>query len=204
MPIQSRDNYLYYLEADRIALTKDRSRPRLIGDDVWKFQRLLRKAEYINNCKKDVLSKIYSRYLYFKWYKLCLKFGFYIPINVFGPGLSIAFYSGPIIVNPDVRAGSDIRISQCVTIGRAAKRKGVPRLGNHIFIGPGAVLVGPIEIADGIAIGANSYVNQSFKEPDITIAGAPAQKVADIGNEIPKATEFVGTRFKRPKSSSDI
>jgi serine O-acetyltransferase len=202
MPIQSKKDYLFYLEADRIALGKKGSRPHLIGDDVWKFQRILRKSEYINNCKKGLLSRIYFKYLYFRWYKMCLKFGFFIPPNVFGPGLSIAFYSGPIIVNSRVRAGADIRISPGVTIGHAARGEGVPKLGNHIFIGPSAVLVGPIEIADGIAIGANSYVNKSFKEPNITIAGSPAKKVANVGSAVQQATKLVGAGFTRPESNS--
>jgi serine O-acetyltransferase len=58
----------------------------------------------------------------------------------------------------------------------------VPKIGNNVFIGPGAVIVGDIEIADGIAIGANSYVNKSFKEPNISIAGCPAKKISDQGS----------------------
>ena len=41
----------------------------------------------------------------------------------------------------------------------------------------------PITIADGIAIGANSYVDKSFSEPNITIAGCPAKKVSDKSSE---------------------
>jgi serine acetyltransferase len=46
-------------------------------------------------------------------------------------------------------------------------------------MGLNAIIVGPIEIADGIAIGANSYVSKSFLERAITIAGAHAKKVLD-------------------------
>ncbi len=189
--IRSKKDYAFYLEADRIALGIKRKRPRLIGDDIWKFQRLLRKAEYFSNCKKDIISRIYFKYLYYKWYKLGLKFGFYIPLHVCGPGLSICWI-GTIIVNPKVTVGENCRISYGVTIGRAPGREGVPKLGNHVFIGPNAVIVGPIEIADGIAIGANSFVNKSFLEPGITIAGVPAQKILDYGSDrvTTKATEI--------------
>jgi serine O-acetyltransferase len=47
-----------------------------------------------------------------------------------------------------------------------------------VFIGPGAVIIGPLEIADDIAIGANSFVNKSFTEKGIIVAGVPAKKVA--------------------------
>jgi serine O-acetyltransferase len=72
----------------------------------------------------------------------------------------------------------------------------VPKIGNNVFIGPGAVVIGDIEIADGIAIGANSYVNKSFKEPNITVAGCPAKKISDGGSRYCwfRATEILRHR----------
>jgi serine O-acetyltransferase len=52
-----------------------------------------------------------------------------------------------------------------------------------VFIAAGAVIVGAITIADGISIGANSYVNKSFSEPNITIAGCPAKKISNKSSE---------------------
>ena len=46
--IESRKDYLSYLEKDRLALAPLRKRPKLFGDEVWKFQRLLRKLEVVN------------------------------------------------------------------------------------------------------------------------------------------------------------
>ena len=114
--------------------------------------------------------------------KLSIKLGFSIPRNVFGPGLSIA-HGGPIIVHPKVAVGENCRIDRCVSIGSIHYPAGAPRIGNNVFIGPGAVIDGDIEIADGIAIGANSYVNESFKAPGITIAGCPAKKISDNGSK---------------------
>ncbi|MDM7919729.1 MAG: hypothetical protein QUS12_11250 [Methanosarcina sp.] len=61
-------------------------------------------------------------------------------------------------------------------------------MGNNVYIGPGAKIFGDIEIADGIAIGANSVVNKSFTEPNIGIAWIPARKINNKGSEglIPK------------------
>ena len=69
-------------------------------------------------------------------------------------------------------------------------------IGDNVYIGPGAMLFGPIRIADEIAIGANSVVNRSFEEPGITIAGAPARKVSDRGSEglLIRGTEMAGRR----------
>ena len=61
--IQNKKYYLYYLEADRIALGEKRKNPHVISiwesDIIWKFQRLLRKAEYLHNCKSSGIYKIY-------------------------------------------------------------------------------------------------------------------------------------------------
>lgn len=182
--IQSKEEYRFYLEADRTALGFDRRRPRLFQDEVWKFERLLRATEYVENCKKDLLHKIYLYYLRFRLHSLSLKLGFAIPRNAFGPGLSIAHY-GPIIVNSGVEVGSNCRIHHCVTIGtKAGTDRSAPRIGNNVFIGPGAVIVNPIRIADDIAIGANSYVGKSFEEPGITVAGIPARKVSSKGSRL--------------------
>ena len=58
-----------------------------------------------------------------------------------------------------------------------------PRIGDNVFIGAGAQILGDIEIEDGIVIDANSVVINSFLEPNITIAGVPARKVGDKGIE---------------------
>jgi serine O-acetyltransferase len=131
--IQSNEDYEFYLEADRIALGITHRRPRFFGDDVWKLERLLRKAEYFQNCKKGLLSRIYFKYLS---YKLSLRFGFCI--------LACIFYSGPIIVNPKAKVGENCRISSCVTIGGADVSHTPPRIGDNVFIGLGAVIVGSI------------------------------------------------------------
>jgi serine O-acetyltransferase len=54
---------------------------------------------------------------------------------------------------------------------------GAPRIGNDVYIGPGAKLFGDIEIADNIVIGANAVVNKSFLTPGISIGGVPARQL---------------------------
>lgn len=81
----------------------------------------------------------------------------------------------------------------CVNIGTKAGYEDVaPKIGDNVYIGPGAKIFGQIAIADGIAIGANSVVNKSFLEPAISIAGVPAKKISERGSEgmLVKATEL--------------
>lgn len=196
--IKSKQDYKYYLEADRIALGKKSKKPMFFFDEVWLFQRLLRKVEYYKNCKNSVFYRPYYYYLYLKFHLLSLFLGFHIKPNVFGPGLSIS-HPGTIVVNGSARVGANCRIHVCTVIGTKAGYGDVtPRIGDNVYIGPGAKIFGDIEIADGIAIGANSVVNKSFTEPNIGIAGIPAKKINDKGSEklVAKATEILNNSLK--------
>jgi serine O-acetyltransferase len=181
MGIQSKEDYFRYLEADRRALNKPATRPKFFGDEVWKFERLLRRVEYYENCKRAWYNSPARVYLSVKFRLYSLLLGFTIPQHVFGPGLSIA-NRGTIVVNSCARVGANCRLHICVNIGsRAGTNTEAPIIGDNVYIGPGVVMFGLITIADNIAIGANSVVTKSFSEPDITIVGAPARKISDIG-----------------------
>ncbi len=199
MPIGTRDEYEFYLEADRASLEVTRDRPRLFGDEIWRFERLLRAIEYYENCHPSLLWAPYRALLSIRLHRLSTRLGFTIPPHVFGPGLAIA-HRGTIVVNSCARVGANCRVHVCVNIGsRAGTHDQAPVIGDNVYIGPGAMLFGPIQIADDIAIGANAVVNRSFGEPGITIAGAPARKVSDRGSEglVVRGTEMAGRRRER-------
>ena len=94
-----------------------------------------------------------------------------------GPGLLIA-HSGGITLHPDAVIGRNCDLAHHVTIGTpGAGRSGVPKIGDSVYIGTGAVLIGPIQIGDGAKIGANSLVNRDVAS-GTTVLGIPAQPVA--------------------------
>ncbi len=191
--IKSKRDYDLYLEADKLALGKNYKKPKLIGDDIWKFQRLLRKAEYYHNCKKSFIHKFYLKYIFFRFHLMSIHLGYSIPINVFGPGLCIA-HVGTIVVNKDARVGENCRIHVCTNIGSGRGDVfSAPKIGNDVYVGPGAKIFGGIVIADNIAIGANSVVNKSFYEKGISIAGVPAKKINNKGSDgmIISATKII-------------
>lgn len=47
--IQTKEDLRLYLEKDKQALGITRKRPRLVGDDIWKFEIALRYYEYLKN-----------------------------------------------------------------------------------------------------------------------------------------------------------
>ncbi|AIS56681.1 serine acetyltransferase [Vibrio coralliilyticus] len=61
----------------------------------------------------------------------------------------------------------------CKTVGKGPFKE-VPNVGDRVFIGPGAVLVGPIVVGDNAIIGANSVVTKSVPEGAI-VGGIPAK-----------------------------
>ncbi len=173
--IASYNDYVKYLEADRISLGRKGGYRASFFDAVWRFQILMRTLEYCANCKRNRLFRVLVSMLY---RRECIKLGFTIPINTFGPGLSIA-HIGTIVVNGAARIGANCRIHVCVNIGTEAGRSDVaPIIGDNCYIGPGAKIFGKIEIGPYTAIGANAVVNKSFHEGNATLGGVPARVIS--------------------------
>lgn len=198
--IKSTDDYVYYLEADRIAksipgktILSERIKYHIFPNYIWEFQRTLRKLEYYKNCKKGSPSAITLLFITRRFRNLSHMLGFTIPANVFGPGLSIAHY-GTIVVNPGAKVGANCRLHTSVNIGtEAGYGYKAPTIGSNCYIGPGAKIFGAIEIADNTAIGANAVVSKSFMEGNIAIGGIPARKIGwvDIRSILVCATELM-------------
>lgn len=176
------NDYKSYLIQDRIALGYSermtfvqKVKLFLWPDKTYQFEKALRKYEYLHNCRKKSLFWL-IRYVYAKYRhrKLSLQLGFTIGPNIFGPGLSIPHY-GTIVINPNVRVGSNCRLHVGVNIGASGGAEKVPTIGDNVYIGPGAILFGDIKIGNNVMIGANSTVTKSFEEDHIVIAGSPAK-----------------------------
>lgn len=197
--IRSKSDYDYYLAADRLALRRTGRRPRPLIDPVWKYQRLLRRCEYWGNCRKAIWWRPYFLWLRVRLKRLEIRLGFSIPLNRIGPGLAIV-HRGTLIINDAARIGENFRVHAGVNIGAWGGPEDAPRIGNNVYVGPGAVLFGRIEIADGIAIGANAVVNRSFTEPGITLGGVPARKVGANGSRgvLVRATDLMARGVTEP------
>ena len=178
--IKTKSDLKYYLQQDAIALGyKNRKRPGLFGDEVWKFQIILRKAEYYTNAYRNSSKKFIFHYAWYKFmfHRLSVKLNFSIPLNVFGPGLSIAHY-GTIVVNSAAKVGKNCRLHVGVIIGATSGSTLAPIIGDNVFIGTGAKIIGDVSIADDVAIGANAVVVKSITEKGVTYGGVPAKKIS--------------------------
>ncbi|HHJ21096.1 MAG TPA: serine acetyltransferase [Gammaproteobacteria bacterium] len=85
-------------------------------------------------------------------------------------------HSGNISVHPGAIIGDRCGIQQDVTIGTNPDRKGTPVIGNDVYIGAGAKILGPVTIGDRSRIAANSLVIGDVPE-DATAIGVPARVI---------------------------
>jgi len=180
--ITTKREYKYYLDQDRLASSINgkgflyQIKEFLFPNYIWKFIRLMRKYEYLKNTNQGLFGKIQLIFVKIAYRRISLKLGFSIPVNVFGPGLSIPHY-GTIVVNPAAKVGKNCRLHVGVNIGASAGSSKAPEIGDNVYIGPGVIMYGDITIVNNITIGANSTVNKSFTEEGVVIAGTPAKIV---------------------------
>ena len=109
--------------------------------------------------------------------------GIELPVNAkVGGGLHLRHTNG-VVVHPEAEVGMDCNLSQGVTIGIGGRgeRRGVPRVGDRVYFGPGAKVFGPIVVGDDVAIGANSVVNRDVP-PRAVAVGVPFRVVSLEGS----------------------
>ena len=101
--------------------------------------------------------------------------GISIPVAAtIGKGLYIGHF-GNIIVSPETIMGEQCSLSQGVTIGvLGGPRTGVPRIGDRVYVGAGAKILGGITIGDDAVIGANAVVIDDVPA-GATAVGVPAR-----------------------------
>ena len=92
----------------------------------------------------------------------------------FGPGFVLVHSQG-VVINTSVRGGCDVVIEHQVTIGAESRQS--PELGDDVFIGAGAKIIGGVRIGSHVRIGANAVVIADLPD-NVTAVGVPARAVA--------------------------
>jgi serine O-acetyltransferase len=85
-----------------------------------------------------------------------------------------------VVIGETTEIGDDVLIYKGVVLGGTSpeKKKRHPTIGNHVVLGTGATVLGPVTIGDGVRVGAGSVVIQSV-EPGSTVVGIPGKVVHD-------------------------
>ena len=132
------------------------------------------------------------------WYRATLagRYVASVPLSVrIGDDLRLLHgYSGIFIVS-GAWIGSRVTLHQHVTIGMS--RHGVPRIGDDVFVGAAATIIGKTVIGDGARIGAGVTLVDAVVDPGAVIVNASAY---DLTNG--RYVRDVASRTAPPRTST--
>lgn len=83
-----------------------------------------------------------------------------------------------VVIGETASIGDDVTMYHGVTLGGTSFNQGIrhPQIGNHVIIGAGAKLLGPITVGNFARIGSNAVVIEDVMS-DQTVVGIPARPV---------------------------
>ncbi|MDN3652426.1 serine acetyltransferase [Thalassotalea ponticola] len=91
----------------------------------------------------------------------------------FGSGFVLLHPIG-VVINSKVKGGDNVVLESGVVIGDEKGK--APTLGDNIFVGSGAKIIGDISIGDNAKVGANAVVLKDVPA-NTTVVGIPAKEV---------------------------
>nr|WP_263324279.1 serine acetyltransferase [Neobacillus sp. Marseille-Q6967] len=143
----------------------------LIKNPGFKYLYIFRKCNYFKS-KNKLLYRLYKLILQHYQYKFGLEIP---PETVIGKGFYIG-HIGAITINPRAIIGDNVNILKGALLGYnpRGKYKGCPTIGNGVWIGPNAVIVGNIKVGNNVVIAPNTLVNRDVPDNSV-VTGNPAQ-----------------------------
>ena len=146
----------------------------LFEQGLWAVM-VYRFGRWVRCIKVPILSHL-LKILAFLLFKLTeIVSGISLPASAeIGKGFYVGHF-GYIVLHSDVKMGENCSVVSGVLIGTLGLGKtGVPVMGNNVYIGAGAKILGGIKIGNNVKIGANSVVLTDI--PDgATAVGIPAK-----------------------------
>ena len=137
--------------------------------------RLLKWKRY---CEKFNNNQFLYPLVWLIYHKMQVKYGVDIPAKTkIDPGFKIEHLNG-IVINSDVTIGKNCNIYNGVTLGKEKRgaRIGCPTIGDRVWMGANAVIVGNICIGDDVLIAPCAYVNFNMPSHSIVL-GNPAKVI---------------------------
>lgn len=105
--------------------------------------------------------------------------GIMLPASVnVGPGLYVGHFGG-VIINGGVKLGANCKIAHTIGTKGAGRGPGVPIIGNNVYIGTGAKVLGKVTIGENVVIGANAVVVKDVPD-NVIVGGVPARIIGPV------------------------
>lgn len=106
------------------------------------------------------------------------------PGATIGPGFFIDHGMG-VVIGETAEIGAFVTLYHGVTLGGVSwrKEKRHPTIGNHVVVGVGAKILGPITVGDHSRIGANSVVVKDVP-PNSVVVGVPGRVTSQDGQKV--------------------
>jgi serine O-acetyltransferase len=143
--------------------------------------------------KKGIFLRILLEPVYlFLFHRIRSKWGIEIPRTAeIGEGLYISHCFG-VVISGVAKIGKNVDISQGVTIGVSGQgeKRGVPTIGDNVYIGAGAKIFGKIVVGNNVKIGANSIVHKDIPD-NATVVLAPGFKIISYQGNRPAQESFL-------------
>lgn len=152
-----------------------------------------RYGRWVHGLKIPVLKQLLNLlYLIGKVF-VVLGLGIYIPVRAnIGKGFVIHNFSGIFICEATI--GENFIVFQNVTIGHLRGQPAPPKLGDNVFLGAGAKVLGSITIGNNVAVGANSVVVNDVPD-NCTVMGVPARIISRDTSWITDKLEGKGVNY---------
>lgn len=98
-----------------------------------------------------------------------------------GPGLYFNHFGSIFIGASSI--GENCNFAHEITVGIAGRgsKRGRPEIGNRVFVGPGAKVIGLLKIGNDVSIGANAVVTKDLVDRAVAV-GVPAKVVSYNGS----------------------
>lgn len=147
----------------------------------FRYSVLMRACAHVS--KQKALRYTIGPVVAFLRHHYAIKYGISIsPDTEIGHGFYIGHYGG-IVVSPQAVFGRNCNISHGVTIGQTnrGERQGCPVIGDNVYIGPGAKIIGRVLIGNNVAVGANCVVTKDVPD-NAVVVGVPGRIISYKGS----------------------
>ena len=150
---------------------------------IWQAVKRLRIYEYRCSRRDESKNTLIAHIRAFlvkiadrKLNKACEKVDVELTPNIIGNNIRICHDN--VVLFGKVGENCTFHGNNVVGNKRTGASNEIPKLGNNVDVGFGAIIIGNVEIADNCVIGAGAVVTKSFTKPGGILVGVPAKDIS--------------------------